>query len=248
MIDFNGYRVRQASDADIPSVVALEAQAYGSIGTDQYGEEHVRAWLETCPEFLLLAEKAGAVVGYASSQRVDFSFDRLDAIRSYDELTDHGTFRTTHRPDGCALHTVNLASVDRGAGMALIAASLVLGARAGMTYILACARMPGLDAWLKAVEASGKPDASRPLETLALWYALETARLAGGRVWPCLTERPALDLPPLAEPDPVVRKQLAFAGSGLAAVRTRFMKDPQGRDCNAILVADMPAAIKALGF
>lgn len=248
MIDFNGYRVRQASDSDIPSVVALEAQAYGNIGTDQYGEEHVRAWLETCPEFLLIAEKSGAVVGYASSQRIDFSFDRLAEIGSYDELTDHGTFRATHRPDGCALHTVNLASVERGAGMALIAASLVLGASAGMRYILACARMPGLDAWLKAAEASGKPDASLPLETLALWYALETARLCGGAIWPCLTERPVLDLPPLAEADPVVRKQLSFAASGLAAVRTRFMKDPQSRDCNAILVADMPAAIKALGF
>ena len=248
MIDFNGYRIRQATESDIPAVVALEARAYGSIGTDQYGEEHVRAWLETCPEFLLIAEKGADVVGYASSQRVDFDFDRIDAIRSYDELTDHGTFRATHRPDGCALHTVNLASIDRGAGMALIATSLYLGVGAGMRYILACARMPGLDAWLQTVEASGKPDAARPLETLALWYALETARLSGGGVWPCLAWPPPLDLPPLPEPDPVVRKQLAFAGSGLAAVRTSFMKDPQSRDCQAILVADMPAAVKALGL
>ena len=248
MIEFNGYRVSQATEDDISSVVMLEARAYGGIGTDQYGEDYVRAWLETCPEFLLIARKDGNIVGYASSQRVDFSFDRLDEVRTYDELTDRGTFRASHRKQGSALNTVNLASIDRGAGMALIAASLLLGVGMSLQYILACARMPGLDAWLKTVEASGKPDARLPLGTLALWYALETARLAGGKVWPCLTEHPSPDLPPLAEADPVVRKQLAFAGSGLAAVRTGFMKDPQSRDCQAILVADMPTAVKALGL
>jgi len=248
LIEFNGYHIRHATEADIPAVVTLEAKAYGNIGTDQYGENHVRAWLETCPEFLFVAQKGTDIVGYASSQRVDFAFERLDEIRSHDALTDHGTFRATHRSDGSALHTANLASVDRGAGMALIAASLWLGTASGMRYILACARMPGLDAWLKTAEASGKPDAGRPLETLALWYALETARMTGGGVWPCLAWAPPLDLPPLSEPDPVMRKQLAFAGSGLAAVRTDFMKDPQSRDCNAILIADMPAAVKALGL
>ena len=250
MFTMNGFRVRRASpDQDLAALESLESRAYGPAGTAVYDAAYFQAWAATNPEFLLLAENdKGEAVGYAYSQYVDVDFSNVGAVRSYDRMTDDGWTRASHRPDGPCLHVVNLASVDRGAGFVLSAASMLLGRRQGRKLVITLARMPGFDGYMKRLEADGHwPAACARLEDAAVGYALETVRLTNARIWPCMTQAPAA-LPPPAVPDPVIRKQLGFKGTGLAAVRQDFMNDPQSRDCAAILMGDLDEIAAALGI
>src|SRR3990172_5246615 len=139
--------VRQARPEDVDAIVSLEKTVYGPLGTACYGEEYVRAWLEVHPPGLTVAVQDGAVVGYQYAQRVDFEFDRMHLFQKYDEATDHGCSRSSHRPDGNALHSVTLCSIIPGAGKALLDDLFELARRLNTRYTIGMARMPGLAAY-----------------------------------------------------------------------------------------------------
>jgi len=233
--------VRQARADDVEAIVALEKTVYGPLGTACYGEEYVRAWLEVHPEGLTVAEAGGRVVGYQYSQIVDFEFDLWREFATYDQATDHGYTKKSHRPDGNSVHSISLCSTESGAGRALIAGVFDLMRRLGKKYTVSQTRLAGFDAYLNSLDAAGVkiPDGAS-LDEVALWYALETARLVNGKIWPCLTRRPDLGLPPLNRPDPVAGKQLKNVGSGLVALLPGYMPDPQSRGYAVLLAKDNP--------
>lgn len=233
--------VRQARPEDVDAIVDLEKTVYGPLGTACYGEEYVRAWLEVHPEGLIVAERDGRLVAYLYFQIVDFGFDKLDRFATYDETTDDGFTRRSHRPDGNCVLCVTACSIESGANRAVTEHVYDLGWKLGMKYTLSQSRMPGFDAYLRDLEsrridipAGVSPDA------LALWYVLQTVIMVNGAIWPCLADRPDLPLPAPPGPDPVLSKHFKYPGAGLAALLPRYMRDPQSRDYAALLVSEYP--------
>ena len=234
-----GITARQARAEDVAAIVALEKTVFGPLGTACYGEEYVRAWLEVHPAGLTVAERDGRVVGYQYSQIVDFAFDRLDEFATYDKATDGGYTKRSHCPGGNCLHCVSLCSIEVGAGRALSENAYDLTVRLKLKYTLSQTRLPGLDGYLSGLEDQGvKIPKGFTLNDVALWYALETVRMSGALIWPCLDRRPMLALPSPAKPDPVLSKHLKFPGAGLAGVLPDYMHDPQSRDYAALLVSE----------
>jgi hypothetical protein len=139
------------------------------------------------------------------------------------------------------VHSITLCSITAGAGRALIASVFDLMKRLGKRYTVSQTRLAGFDAYLRGLADRGGsiPDGVS-LDEVALWYALETAKMVGGKIWPGLQRRPELPLPPLTAPDPVVGKQLKNAGAGLVALLPGYMPDPQSRDYAVLLVKDNP--------
>jgi hypothetical protein len=241
----NGVVIRPATDADVPALVALEKGVYGALGTDCYGETHFRAWLRVHPEGLVLAEAGGTVVGYQYSQFVEFSLDDVASLPSYDEFTDHGLTVTTHVPTGNSVHGVTICSVHPGAGCMLVESIFDLMRRRGKRYTIGFSRIAGFDAYMRGLEAAGLwPLPGVEERTVALWYALETARMVGGSVLPSLTPGPDLPFPPPSRPDPVIGRQLRFKEFRVAGILPGCMRDPQSRDHAVLIVRENETLIE----
>ncbi|MBN1585392.1 hypothetical protein JW899_03430 [Candidatus Uhrbacteria bacterium] len=230
-------RVRRACPRDIPKIVALERDLYGSAKMEYYCEDHVWTWFRVNPEGLTVAERGSTVVGYSYSQRVDFDFEKIGLFTTHDQATDSGYTAATHRPNGNALYGVTVCSAWPGAGWHLMADTFALARRLGTEYTMGMSRMPRFDRFMKKNGQDGNliPD-SFPERDLALWYALETARIVNGTVWPNVGPKPDLPLPELRHPDPVIVHHLRFRNHGLAALLPNAVRDPQSRNYAALIV------------
>jgi len=102
-----GYDIRPARQDDLPSMLILEKIAWGTQGASA---EMLESRIRVFPAGQIVALTEREVVGYLSFQRVD----ALCAdTRSWGQLTDEGTIRRSHMPEGEYLFGVNL-SVSPG--------------------------------------------------------------------------------------------------------------------------------------
>lgn len=239
MIIFNKIVVRNATASDIGEMAAIEREVYGRLGTPVFTEDYFRVWLDVHPAGLFVALCDGRIVGYKYSQIVEFDFDQMHRFTNYDEATDGGYTRATHRPNGNAFKGVSLCSVMPGAGRALFRATFDAVRRLGKRFYFCFTRMSGFDNYLCALEDKGN-DVGRYGETeIARWYASRCARSAGGFCWPVFGEPPRLQLP-MPSPDPVLSKQLKLKHFGLAGIVPECMRDPQSRNFAAFLIYRNP--------
>ncbi len=116
--------VRRANHDDIPALEAIERQVWGPLGTEVYQRPHFEAWLETYPEGFWLVCENGAPVAFTFLLKIDFSPDRIGEMRTFNDVTDHGFARATHRPTGSHHFGITVCSIRRGAGKLLAEATL----------------------------------------------------------------------------------------------------------------------------
>lgn len=241
MDDHTRFLIRKADERDLEAIVGLERARFGGDGTDCYQQAHVRAWFETCPEGLVVAEHDGRVVGHHYAQRFSFGFDRLSELKTHDESTDFGCTRRTHDLSGNAWYGISLCSILSGAGRALLEHIFREMPECGLSYFVGAARISGFDNYLTTLENGGVRwrDVASESE-MALWYSHGCAEMTGAKIWPTMPPKPPLSLTPPESRDPVLNKHIQIPGYGMAALLPGYMRDPPSRDYGVFVVYQSP--------
>lgn len=237
-ISLRGFDVRPAIESDVPRLVKLEQQCFGSSGLDLYDGRHMRCWLEVNPDGLLVAEQDKKVVGYRYSQYLDFCFDNIADLTTNDAFTDSGFTRATHRADGNSINGVSVCSVVPGAGRVLFEAIFEKLRETNRHFYFGFSRISGFDRYCHWLNANGYDTASIGIKPLATWYATQCATQVDGKVWGWVPNE-RLDLPS-PEPDPVISKYLKHKGFGIAAILVDWLKDPPSRDVGVMVLYKNP--------
>lgn len=224
--------IRNARTEDISEVVAVEEEVWQGLGTDILGREHFEAWLEVNPIGFWVAVFEGKVVGYTYSFMQNWTFGDMSCFRSSSCDTDDGFTRKTHDPKGNSIYGYSIGSTMRGAGRKLVNATLTLAKETNKEYYFGFSRISKFSEFMDNLEKSGRlgPISAEKECELALWYAIECARIDKSIVWEDLVQKPKLDLPPLAESDPILRKHIKYPGMGVGGIIPGYMQDPKSRD------------------
>lgn len=220
-------RVRLAEEKDVPRLAEVEKAAWGNEGTPVYGEAHFRTWLEIYPDGFFLAEVNGVIEAFSYSQIIDFNFEEPRITGSFDDITDHGFSRRTHRPDGNSHFGITICSLSPGAGREIIRENLVFTRKTGRP-MLGVSRLPDFCRYMSAVKGEISPKAR---STLALHYGIECAKMVQGRIHPqLLAEYSQGEYPPVSAPDSVLRKYLKNKEFMLLTLLPDFWQDPKSLD------------------
>jgi hypothetical protein len=234
-----GIVVRQAREEDVARLVEVEKQAWGHFGTDIYTRDHFVAWLDVHRVGFLVAEFNGLVVGYIYGQLMNFELSNIPHFTSCNEITDFGYTRKTHNPNGNSLYGISVVSVQPGAGRMLNKSIFALTEKLRKQYYFGFPRLSNFDLYMKELERSSQWYVAQhiPEEVIALWYAIECAKMVGGKIWTgiCYVQ-PDLELPLPKIPDPVLCSHLKSGVFGIVRIIKNFMKDPSSRNYATLCV------------
>lgn len=107
--------------------------------------------MEVFPRGFIVAFKNGEIKGFTTSQIVSYD---PDTKKTWDELTDNGTLRGTHNPNGDSLYVSSVAvgkdAQGKGLGGDLVDAQKVMVKELGLKRLFLGARIPGYDEYCKA--------------------------------------------------------------------------------------------------
>lgn len=138
-------KIREATRADIPALLALNRAAYPVLANDNvvWGETHLRSHLRIFPQGQIVAEVDGKILGAVSSLLVDLGPDPL-RHHTWAGITDSGYF-TNHNPQGDTLYGADVYvhpdARGLGLGAALYEARRKLCQRLNKRRILAGGRL-----------------------------------------------------------------------------------------------------------
>ena len=241
-------RVRLAVPQDVDDLISLEERVWGGLQTDVYGAEQFNAWLEVHPEGFYVAESGGELLGYIYGQRMNFSLYDVDNFTSCAVVTDHGTSRRTHQPDGDSLYGMSVTSIHPLAGALLMRAQHRMVHSKKLKSYFGFSRIPGFADYLANLKTAGFVDEILTGEeefAVAIWYVYESAGLGNLNFWNVFPSRPDLSLPKPKRLDPVLGWHLSswrVPGKTLGVLRLlrKFMPDPQSRDLSVLICTDLP--------
>lgn len=140
-------KVRPATSADVPEMVALNRAAYPALAEDNvvWGEKHLLRHLEIFPQGQFVATLGKKIVGAASSLIVSLGKDPL-RHHTWSGITDSGFF-TNHDPDGDSLYGADVCTHPdargQGVGHALYDARRQLCCQLNLRRIVAGGRLWG---------------------------------------------------------------------------------------------------------
>jgi predicted amidohydrolase/ribosomal protein S18 acetylase RimI-like enzyme len=150
-------KIREMSEADIPSIVDLNKRAYPGMAEDDvvWGESHLRSHLRIFPQGQLVAVLDGKIAGSASSLIVHFGIDQF-RHHTWSGITDSGYF-LNHDANGDTLYGADVC-VDpdvrcQGVGHELYEARRNLCKRLNLRRILAGGRLHGYDEYASQMSA-----------------------------------------------------------------------------------------------
>ncbi len=235
--------IRHGVEGDVPAIVSIEQQAYEGTGCAPFTREHVHCWLETHPDGFLVAEKNGEVKAFCYLQLIDFDPGHQMTSKTYDDLTDHGYSRSTHKPNGNSFCMITLDSLSPGVGLTLIKNLGKHITSRGKPYAVGTSRISGFAAYLEKIHNLGiinKNLLDKDAEVkIALWYAAQTVKRTRGTFDSTCPPIPNIDLPAPGKSDPVLG---FYTGNGLSmhSVFPDFLEDAQSRNFSVIVVYRSP--------
>ncbi|HEY0011209.1 MAG TPA: hypothetical protein VGB97_04895 [Candidatus Paceibacterota bacterium] len=230
------FTIRRARRDDLDALALLEQKSWTRRGTPVLSKTDLAHWYAEGSPFFLVAEQGAAICGYYFGRQVHFSPDEAADFLDRGKLTDKGFSVHAHDLFGDSVYGINVTATVPGAGIALNRAVHELLEEMRMKYFLGYTRLSSFGSFLRRLpnEANERED------DLALWYACESARLLGMRVWPQAPEHPALGLPALRRPDPVLAFHVRDTRLGLFAIVRDYMTDPASRNYGAFIVSEYP--------
>lgn len=133
--------IRGARQSDVPDLLRIDEEIWPGF---RASEEMFRSRINTFPEGQFVAILNGEVVGSTFTQRINYV--EWGHNFSWNDITDNGTIKQTHRPGGESLYGVGLAVKkafqNHNIGQSLIVAGLQLAIRLNLTQILLGSRIP----------------------------------------------------------------------------------------------------------
>jgi len=238
-----GIIIRHATEEDIPYVVKIEERLFAHTGCAPFGEEHAQCWLQTHPDGFLVAEKNKEVKAFCYLQLIDFNPGEQILCKTYDELTDNGYSKNTHKPNGNTFCMITLDSISPGVGLILIKNLGKHITSRGKPYAIGTSRITGFDAYLEKIHNLGIINRNlldKDAEfKIALWYSAQTVKRTRGTFDATCPLIPALDLPEPEKSDPILG---FYTGNGLSMydIYPNFIKDKQSSDFSVIVVYRNP--------
>lgn len=176
------YFVRNATMEDLDALLELEEIAWPE-GSRASRDTYI-ARLETFPEGIFIGERNGVVEGVAVTQLV--RSEMLEKDFTWATITDNGTIRNTHDPNGDVVYGVNLSVRPSGIGNKVIAfimeAIAEMAVERNLKFGALGGRLPGLSKHVKKLKIDfeklsdqeklqvvnsyvyGKTDKGRPLD------------------------------------------------------------------------------------
>jgi len=227
--------VREAREGDLDAVARLEQAVWSPLGTPVLERAQIEAWYRMHSPFFLIAEQDGIPCGYYFGQLVRFAMH--DCVVFF--RPGQGTLwePRPHDPNSTSLFGINIVSRARGAGSALYARVRDLSESLGLNYSVGISRMSGLNAYMEENPATELYDP----DEVALWYALESARLLGMRSWEACPSRPRLPLPRVPAADPVLRCHAKGGHFGIVGLYPKYIEpDRESRDYGVCIVSAYP--------
>ena len=233
------FLVREVTNADIPKILEVEKERWRGLGTAVLSGADLRKWLASRSPFFLLAESRDGVGGYYYGMLADFSFDMIGEYTSAEHLSGTGYTTHMHNKDANSVYGLCIVSTKKGAGQALNKEVYRRVHAMNKDFYFGYSRLSGFNAYLMSLSSTDYEKATIDAHATAIWYAHESMKLIGGKIWdewcgPC----PALTLPPPIQPDPVLSFHARGTGFGLLRVVPEFMPDPESRNFGAFLAYD----------
>ncbi len=135
-------KIRRCRKEDLPQLVDLDHKVWPFFPATP---EMILSRIKTFRPGQFLAECNGRVVGAVYTQRINYD-EWAKKKFTWMEITDNGTIKNTHRPDGDTLYGVGLAVKrefqGRGVSLRLIIAAGQLAIRLNVKQILLGSRVP----------------------------------------------------------------------------------------------------------
>lgn len=137
--------IRTMKMSDIEAVIAIENQVWGAGGASA---GQIRSRQEICPEGSVVAEHInGEIAGYAAAQRISSL-----GQQTWAQVTDNGTLRTTHVPDGPIAFGVGMSVLPQAArfgvsGLIIQHYARTFIAEGGCQLMTLGSRLPGYARW-----------------------------------------------------------------------------------------------------
>jgi hypothetical protein len=231
--------IRTAVPDDEKEILSLERTIWQKIGVPQISKELFRQWVETYPNGFLVALLEGEIHGYAYHERVNFDLNQ--PLSSIKNLLQLGYKHSVHCASGNALYGVSVVTnpPNQGIGKALFQECLALSRKEKVSCIVTCARMPGLEHFIRTARRSYL--ATQITENdLALHYAVQSMKMVNGTIDSCL-QLPTVsqDLPFPSRPDPVLGRFAKFMGMTLCGVVPSMFDDPQSNNMAALAIREV---------
>lgn len=138
-----GIEVREATERDLPALLKIDKEIWP---TFRANEEAFLSRIRTFPHGQLVAIIDGNIAGSLFTQRINYS-EWEDKSFTWNEITDNGTIRKTHRSNGQDLYGVGLAVAKNFQGMGIPDLLMVkiakLVFKENLRAVYLGARMPG---------------------------------------------------------------------------------------------------------
>jgi hypothetical protein len=230
----NSFQVRPARESDLDALAVLEQHVWSPLGTPVLSREDLAAWFAECSPFFLVAEHGGQVCGSYFGRLITLTKEKALGFLDPSHATGKGFSAFAHEPGAPDLYGINILSDVRGAGRALYEEVHLLKVRMRIRYSIAFTRLTGLASFLMERGPVADTDA------MALWYAQESARLLGLRVWPECVPALQLALSPLHEADAMLAFHTKGTQFGLLGVLPNYMPDPASSNYVALIFSDFP--------
>lgn len=135
-------KVRQARMNDVPALLKIDEEIWPQF---RASDEMFRSRIEVFPEGQFVAVAENQVIGSVFSQLVNYE-DWAEKDFTWNEITDCGTIRKTHQPNGDSVYGVGLAVIKEfqgtDASRLLAKAGVWLTVKLNCRQILLGARIP----------------------------------------------------------------------------------------------------------
>jgi len=175
-------KIRPLQYEDICDTVEVEKAAWSPPWPQKYvfGYEHIKSQIDTFPEGILGAFVDNGIVGFVTTEIIDYNLSV--PIPTWDDATDCGFIRKTHKDKGNVLYGVNLSvhpkyARTRIAEQLLYAVGRIAVCR-NIQYIVLGSRIPRYHKYSDTLSAeeyvfSSRPNSGKPLDPELYLYLKE---------------------------------------------------------------------------
>lgn len=199
-----------------------------------------RAWYEEDTPFFLVAECDGRVCGYYFGHEICFHPKNASAFIGPKWRTGRGYSNHPHAPGTReCVYGISVVATD-GAGAHLKDEFYNQLEVMGIQYFIGFTRLSGLAGYCRQLEKAHGGMLPYDEADVVLWYAHESMRLLGKKVWTEAPPCPDLPLPRLRRPDPVLAFHVRDTNFGLLGIQPGYMPDAASRDYGACILSSAP--------
>jgi hypothetical protein len=234
------YTIRDVRYSDLPILAAIERQRWTREKTPILSLKTLEEWYGYKSPFFLVADSGNSIDGFYYGMQVSFSLEHIEAFTSTDARTNQGYTTHVHNPSGNSVYGVTIATTAPEAGVSLNVEVHRRLHEMRAAYFIGFSRLVHLNKYFQSIEAYHDGKMPYPEQEIAFWYAYQTMKLLGARVWEEHALVPELHLPLPRRPDTVLKFHVQNTRIGLLRVVSDYMHDPKSRNYGAFIASDWP--------